>query len=162
MIPVFSLVGSKSNVGKTTVLCKLISILKARGYRIGTIKHDVHKFDIDHEGKDTWLHAQAGADVVCISSPEKLAIIEKVQEENSLDDVISRVKDVDIIITEGYKGGDKPKIEVFRSAVATELATSDEELIGLVTDVKFDSDKPQFSFEEIELLADFVEDKFLK
>lgn len=162
MIPVFSLVGSKSNVGKTTVLCKLIKILKDRGYRVATIKHDVHKFDIDHEGKDTWLHAEAGADVVAISSPEKLAIIEKVKVENTLDDVIEKIQDVDIIITEGYKGGNKPKIEVFRSSITDRLATSDEELIGLVTDTRFNKDIPQFDFNEMEELADFIEKRFLK
>lgn len=162
MIPVFSLVGSKSNVGKTTVLCKLIRILKSRGYRVATIKHDVHKFDIDHEGKDTWLHAEAGADIVAISSPEKLAIIEKVQVENTLDDVIAKIQGVDIIITEGFKGGNKPKIEVFRSSITDRLASSDDELIGLVTDSYFDKEIPQFNFDEIDKLADFVEDKFLK
>ena len=102
MIPVFSVVGSKSNVGKTTVLCNIIRELKARGYRVATIKHDLHGFDIDHPGKDTWLHAEAGADIVSISSSKKMAIIEKLEEEYTLDEMIEKIKNVDIIITEGY------------------------------------------------------------
>jgi len=60
MIPVFSIVANSSKVGKTTVLCDIIRELKSRGYRVCTIKHDVHGFEIDHPGKDTWKHSQAG------------------------------------------------------------------------------------------------------
>lgn len=162
MIPVFSVVGSKSNVGKTTVLCNIIRELKARGYRVATIKHDVHGFDIDHPGKDTWLHAEAGADIVSISSSKKMAIIEKVEEEYSLDEMIKKIKGVDIIISEGYKYGDKAKLEVFRKEVAEELNSKDEDLFGIVTNKKFDKDIPQFDFDQIDKLVDLIEDKFLR
>ena len=162
MIPVFSVVGSKSNVGKTTVLCNIIRELKARGYRVATIKHDVHGFDIDHPGKDTWLHAEAGADIVSISSSKKMAIIEKVQEEYSLDEMIEKIKNVDIIISEGYKYGDKAKLEVFRKEVAEGLNSKDEDLFGIVSDKKFDKDIPQFDFHQIDELVDLIEEKFLR
>jgi molybdopterin-guanine dinucleotide biosynthesis protein B len=87
MIPVISIVG-RSNCGKTTYLEKLISEMKRRGYKVGIIKHDVHGFEIDQPGKDTWRHAQAGADVVCISSPQKMAMIKQVKQELSLDVVV--------------------------------------------------------------------------
>ena len=161
MIPVFSVVGSKSNVGKTTVLCNIIRELKKRGYRVATIKHDVHGFDIDHPGKDTWLHGQAGADVVSISSANKMAIIEKVEREYSLDEMISKIKNVDIIITEGYKKEDKPKLEVFRKEIAEGLNSQDEDLFGIVTNKKFDKDIPQFEFDQIEELVDLIQKKFL-
>ena len=162
MIPVFSVIGSKSDVGKTTVLCKIIRELKDRGYRVGTIKHDVHSFEIDHPGKDTWKHAQAGADVVAISSPKKMAIIEKLEEENRLDDIIQKINNVDIIITEGYKGGDKPKLEVFRQGITDEIYSKDEELFAIITDTPIDKKIPQFGFGEIKKTVDLIEETFLK
>lgn len=161
MIPVFSIVGKNSNTGKTMVLCNLIQELKKRGYRVATIKHDVHGFDIDHPGKDTWKHGQAGSDIVMISSPEKFAMIEKVQQEYTLDEIVSKIDNVDIIITEGYKRENKPKLEVFRTAAADCLLCKDEELFGLVTDIPFDRAIPQFAFEDVEKLVDHIVELFL-
>ena len=112
-VPVISVVG-KTNVGKTTLLEKLLPELKRRGYRVATIKHDAHRFELDTPGKDTWRHAQAGSDCVVISSAEKLAMIQKVEGELTLDDIVARLPPVDIVLTEGYKRQDKPKIEVSR------------------------------------------------
>lgn len=161
MIPIFSVVGKSSNTGKTTILCNIIKELKGRGYRVATIKHDVHGFDIDHPGKDTWKHGQAGSDIVMISSPQKFAMIEKVEKEYSLDEIIKKISNIDIIITEGYKSGDKPKLEVYRKEIADELLCEDEELFALVTDKVFENDIPQFNFDEILSLVDFIEEKFL-
>ena len=134
MIPVISIVG-KSNSGKTTLIEKLLPELKARGHRVATIKHDVHGFDLDQPGKDTWRHAQAGSDVVVISSPNKLAMIQKTDRDLSLDEVIARVDGVDLIMTEGYKRGDKPKLEVFQSARYSEiLCTEDDRLFAIAAD----------------------------
>jgi molybdopterin-guanine dinucleotide biosynthesis protein B len=120
LVPIISVVG-KSKVGKTTLLEKLLPEIKKRGYRVAVIKHDVHGFDIDRPGKDTWKHARAGADIVVISSPQKMAIIEKVDREKTLAEIASKLDHVDLIITEGYKRQDKPKIEVFRSEVSDTL-----------------------------------------
>lgn len=160
MIPVFSVVGSKSNVGKTTVLCNIIKELKARGYKVATIKHDVHGFNIDHPGKDTWMHAEAGSDIVAISSPKGMAIIEKLEEEYSLDEVIKKIKNVDIIITEGYKKENKPKLEVFRKEITDKLISKDEELFGIITNEIFDKKVPQFNFGQIQELVDLMEEEF--
>jgi len=161
VIPIFSIVGKNSNTGKTTVLCNIIQELKKRGYKVATIKHDVHGFDIDHPGKDTWKHGQAGSDIVMISSPEKFAMIEKVEKEYTLDEVISKITNVDIIITEGYKRENKPKLEVFRTEAAECLLCEDHELFGLVTDVQFEKEVPQFNFTEIEKLVDLIVATFL-
>ena len=83
MIPVVSIVG-KSDAGKTTLIEKLIPELVRRGYRVATVKHDVHGFDVDREGKDSWRHKQAGAHTVVISSPEKLALIRDVDHDADL------------------------------------------------------------------------------
>ncbi|MDK2821401.1 MAG: molybdopterin-guanine dinucleotide biosynthesis adapter protein [Clostridia bacterium] len=159
-IPVISVVG-KSDAGKTTLIVRLIPELKRRGYRVATVKHDVHGFDIDHPGKDTWFHARAGADVVAISSPNKLAFIEKVQNETPLDEIRKRIKNVDLIITEGYKREDKPKIEVHRAAVKGPLLCRPEELLAVVTDEPLNENITSFGFDEIESLVNLIETKIL-
>ena len=161
MIPIISVVG-KTNSGKTTFIEKLIKELKKRGYRVGTIKHDAHNFQIDHEGKDTWRHAQAGADTVVISSKNKLAMIKKLDGQYSLDE-LSRwlLKDVDIIITEGYKQQDKPKIEIFRKEVSKELLCSPSELLAVVTDQTLDLDVPSFGLDDAAGVVNLVENIYL-
>ncbi len=160
--PMVSIVG-KSDSGKTTLLERLVPELMARGYRIGTIKHDVHGFDIDHEGKDSWRHKQAGANTVVISSPKKAAIVKDVETEETLDSLSSKYfQDVDIILTEGYKKENKPKIEIFRSQVHDgPLCKSDNCLVALVSDVSLDLGVPCFELDDIRGLADLVERTFL-
>jgi molybdopterin molybdotransferase len=162
MAPMVSIVG-KSDSGKTTLLEKLVPELTARGFRIGTIKHDVHGFDIDHEGKDSWRHKQAGANTVAISSPKKVAVIKDVEAEETLEGLSSKYfQDVDIILTEGYKRENKPKIEIFRSQVHDEpLCKSDDSLVALVSDTPLDLGVPRFELDDIKGLADLVERKFL-
>lgn len=158
MVPVVSIVG-RSDVGKTTLIEKLLVELKARGYTVATIKHDVHGFDLDKPGKDTWRYAQAGSDVVVISSPWKLAIIQKVEEEMSLDDLVSRIEGVDIILTEGYKRGDKLKIEVTRRELYGEpLCGPEDNLIAVVGDIQVDG-VPSFDSSQIPEVVDFLETK---
>jgi len=155
MIPVISLVG-KSDCGKTTYLEKLISEMKRRGYKVATVKHDVHGFDIDKPGKDTWRHAQAGADIVCISSPQKMAMIKKVDQELLLEEVVDYINGVDIIFTEGYKREGKRRIEVFRKeASITPLCTA-EELLAMATDVKIYDHVPSFSIDDASDMADYL------
>jgi len=161
MIPVFSIVGKNSNTGKTTIMCKIIENLKQRGYRVGTIKHDVHGFDMDKPGKDTWKHAQAGSDLVMISSPDKFAMIQKVEEERKLSEIIAETTQVDILITEGYKREKYPKLEVFRREAADELLCEAHELFALVTNRSFDVNVPQFDFEQVEQLVNLIEQRFL-
>ncbi len=161
VIPVISLVG-RSNCGKTTYLEKLIGELKNRGYRVGTIKHDVHGFEMDRPGKDTWRHSQAGADVVCISSPAKMAMIKKVEKELLLDEVVAFISDVDIIFTEGYKRESKKKIEVFRQAVCDSPLCSKDELLAVAADTVLYEDIPHFPLDNAKEMADFLERSVLR
>lgn len=162
MPPIVSIVG-RSDAGKTTLLEKLVRELKARGYRIGTVKH-VHGFDIDHEGKDSWRHKQAGASTVALSSPKKVALIKDVESEETLDSLASKYfNDVDIILAEGYKKEAKPKIEVFRGQVhQTPLCLEYAHLLALVSDTSLKLDVPRFELDDIEGLADFLEQRYLK
>ena len=160
MVPVVSFVGN-SGVGKTTFLEKLIPVLKGRGLRIASIKHDVHKFTIDYPGKDSWRLTQAGSDIVVLSSSTKLAVLEEVQEERSLPEIVAMVSDrVDIVITEGYRGAAALKIEVSREAHTTHLTARLDDLLAIVTDHAFDLDVPQFGLEDASTVADFLTERF--
>lgn len=156
-VPVVSLVGL-SGVGKTTALERIIRELKRRGYRVGTVKHDTHGFEIDKPGKDSWRHAQAGSDIVVISGPQKMALIRQLDEEMPLDEVVDLMRDVDIVITEGYKRGDRPKIEVTRSERGRELLCEAGELLAIMTDYVVDMPVPQFALEDARGLVDLLEE----
>jgi molybdopterin-guanine dinucleotide biosynthesis protein B len=163
MIPIISIVG-KSDAGKTTLIEKLIPELRKRGYRVATVKHDVHGFNIDIEGKDSWRHKEAGADTVIISSPAKVGIVKDVERDLRLDELSGRyIQNVDIIISEGYKSDKHPKIEISRKVVSESLLSNPENgLIAVVSDNRFDLDLPVFDLDEIKELVDFIEDRFLK
>jgi len=161
MIPVISFVG-RSNCGKTTYLEKLIREFKRRNYKVAIIKHDVHGFEMDKPGKDTWRHAQAGADVVCISSPDKMAMIKKVEQELRLDEVVRYIDGVDIIFTEGYKCEAKTKIEVFRQATCDRPLCAQAELLAMATDVIVYDDVPTFNLEDPVPMVDYLVAEVLK
>ena len=160
MIPVVSIVG-RSQSGKTTLIEKLIPEFKKRGYTIGTIKHSHHNPDIDRSGKDSSRHKAAGADTVIFHSPGKIAMVRN-DHKGDMDSLLGYFNDVDLVITEGYKAGNKPKIEVVRAARHKEpLLKDDELLIAVVTDVDFESSVPGFGFDDVVALADMIEDRFL-
>lgn len=163
MPPIFSVVSKYSNTGKTTVICKLVEKLKAKGYNVATIKHDHGNFQVDRPGKDTWKHTQAGSEVTVISSPSKLAIMEKVEAEYNLDEIIEKIpQSIDIVITEGFKNEEKPKIEIFRREISHELLEDRNDIFAIITDEPLNQNALQFAFDEMDALADIVEDMFLK
>lgn len=160
MVPVVCIVG-KSGVGKTTVMEKLIAELKKRGYRVATLKHNVHGFDIDLEGKDTWRYAQAGSDTVAISSSHKIAIIRKVGHDHTLAELNRFIgTDFDIILAEGFKQDKAPKIEVHRQELGAELLCNKEELLAIATDERLEIDVPQYTLEDARGIADLIEKRF--
>jgi len=165
MIPVISFVGS-SNSGKTTFLVKVVSELKSRGYRLAVIKHDSHSFEIDYPGKDSWRMTQAGSDVVVVSSADKMAMVKRHTQEMTLNQLVDAVAGwVDIVITEGYKRENKPKIEVHRSGVSDKILCREEELLALVTDKHIDMDVPQFAPDDencVNNVVDIIVEKILK
>ena len=157
--PIVAFVGT-SDSGKTTFLEKLIRELKARNFKVGTIKHHDGDFDIDKPGKDTWRHAQAGADAVAISSPGKVAVIKKVEKEMGIDQVAELVGNVDIVLAEGYKRSAKPKIEINRTAHGSELLCAPDELIAVVSDAEWDIGVPVFGLDDASGVADLLETKY--
>lgn len=159
--PVVSVVGY-SGSGKTTLLEKLIAELVGRGYRVGVVKHDAHDFEMDHEGKDTWRLSRAGAEAVAISSPHKCAVIRKTVSEMGIAEVIALLPRVDVILTEGYKTGDKPKIVVCRSERGTVPCMGDSTVIAYASDFPVDTQAPVYDINDASGLANLLEDRWLR
>ncbi len=157
---------AKSGTGKTTLLEKVIRELKARGHRVGAIKHDAHRFDIDHPGKDSWRLTAAGADTTLISSPEKLALVKRHDATPPIHELIETYfGDVDIVLTEGFKKSDLPKIEVHRKERSPTLLCRGEEhdpsLVAVASDEPLELDVPVFDINDAARIASFIEEKFL-
>lgn len=163
MVPIVCVVGA-SDSGKTTFLERLLPEMIARGYRLGTIKHDAHGFEMDREGKDTWRHGQAGAATIAISSPTQVATIRKTDSEMELSEAVSRYFWLeDLVIAEGFKRSHYPKIEIFRSEIeASPICSAADNLMALVTDDPVEADVPIFRFQEVGAVADLIETRFLK
>ena len=156
MIPIVSIVG-KSNVGKTTLLEKLIPEIKRRGYRVATIKHDVHQFEIDHPGKDSYRHFHAGSDWTVIASPTKIASVRSLDHELSLDEIVATLSGVDLILTEGYKREARQRIEVSRREYSTELISHPSELLAVAADYPLDIGVPVYGLDDAPGLVDLIE-----
>lgn len=153
--PIVTFVG-KSGTGKTTFLERLIPVLKARGLRLAVLKHDAHHFEMDKPGKDTYRFTAAGADVVTISNAEKFALIEQPVQELSLADIVSRLPQVDLVLTEGYKKSRYPKIEIHRAVLQRPLIAPPEQLLAVMTDEPVDTPAPQLPLEDVEGCADLL------
>jgi len=158
---------AKSGTGKTTLMEKVIGMLKDRGYRVGAIKHDVHRFEIDHPGKDSQRFTAAGADTMLISSPEILALVKKHQASPPIEQLLEQYfSDVDIVLTEGFKKSGLPKIELYRKGRSANLLCRGEEndptLIAVASDEPLELDVPLLDLNDYEQVTDFVEERFLK
>ncbi len=159
---VFGIAGWK-NSGKTTLVERLVRELSGRGWRIATIKHAHHAFDIDHEGTDSFRHRAAGAAEVAIVSARRWALIHELADpgdEPPLGEVLARLSPCDLVIVEGYKREGHPKIEVRRrDARQTEpLAPGDPSIVAVAADHAADTGAlPCFDLDAIADIADFVE-----
>ena len=140
MAKVINIIGYGSNVGKTYIMEGLIKELKSRGLSIATIKHDIHGFDIDKKGKDTYKHRKAGSETVIISSKNRIAIIKELNKETELQEIIEMASDKDIILVEGYKKSNLRKIEVYRDGLSEKILTPKEKLIAIASDIDIHMD----------------------
>jgi molybdopterin-guanine dinucleotide biosynthesis protein B len=161
MIPIISIVG-KSDAGKTTLIEKLVPELKRRGYRVATIKHDAHQFEIDRPGKDSYRHFHAGSDWTVIVSASKIASVRRLDRELTLDEVAATLSGVDIILTEGYKREARCRIEVSRRANTTELISRPIELLALAADYPIDIGVPVYDLDDARSLVDLIERAVLR
>jgi molybdopterin-guanine dinucleotide biosynthesis protein B len=163
-IPIVSIVG-KSNSGKTTLIEKMIQELIRRGWRVGTIKHNMHGFEIDHEGKDSWRHKRAGARTTVIASPHQVAVVEDVDRDYDIGELRDLyIRNVDIVLVEGYKKNPYPKIEVYRSSLRRErLCSREDNLLAVASDGPIDADGiPCMDINDVDSLVGLIENRCLK
>jgi molybdopterin-guanine dinucleotide biosynthesis protein B len=156
---IFGIAGFK-NAGKTTLVVELIKEFRQRGLRVATVKHAHHEFDIDHPGKDSHQHREAGAEEVIVASSKRWAHIRELDEaaEPSLDELLQHLGDVDLVLIEGYKHGVHPKLELRRTGRdAEELAGKDESIRAVVNDGPAETaGLPLFERTNVTGIADFI------
>jgi molybdopterin-guanine dinucleotide biosynthesis protein B len=160
LAPIVSVVG-RAKVGKTTFLVKLIAELTERGHDVAVIKHTVHAFDFSQPGKDTHKHTKAGAKVVALASARELVLTRPLNAELEIDQIAAMLGKADLVLTEGYKHAHKPKIEISRRALGTELVSPRQEIIAVVSDYPIDLDVPRFDLDDASGVASLIEKLFL-
>jgi molybdopterin-guanine dinucleotide biosynthesis protein MobB len=159
-IPAVAIVGN-SGAGKTTLLERLIPALKQRGLRVGVIKHDAHRFDIDHPGKDSHRLTAAGADTMMITSGEKMAMVKRHAASPPIEELLERYfSEVNLVLVEGFRGSSLPKIEVhrkeFRSALICRGERNDPGLAAVASDEPLDLDVPVLDLNDPVAIARFI------
>lgn len=162
-IPCLGFIG-RSNSGKTTLLEKLLGELGRRGYRVAVVKHTLRPdVETDFPGKDTRRLWDAGAGHTVLATPDRIVHTRRYATPPTLAEALAAVRDVDLILIEGYKQGDFPKIEVVRAARDPHLVPGVVGRIACVTDVSgLDCAGPRFDFAALPALADFIEAEVLK
>lgn len=159
--PVIGVTGWK-NSGKTTMVERLVAELTRRGYRVSTVKHAHHSFDVDHEGTDSFRHRAAGAVEVALVSGYRWALMHENREEEDepgLAEFLPRLQPCDVVIVEGYKREDYPKLEVRRLEARKNdpLALTDPSVFAIASDHPVsETDKPVFTLDDINAITDFL------
>ena len=148
------------NSGKTTLLRNLIPTFAKKGLTVSTVKHAHHSFDIDKPGKDSYEHRQSGAQEVLISSKHRWALIHEQgnQTEPNLDELLSKLKPVDLVFVEGFKKGNHTKLEVHRDELGKELiCQTDPKICMVVSDIKLSGlDVPVFDISDYDAISEFI------
>lgn len=176
MPPIILVVGP-SGSGKTTLIEQLIPELTGRGYKVGVIKHTHHAVEMDKKGKDSWRHRQAGASAVALAAGTRMALTRDIPDDDPAR-IARHMDDMDLIITEGCKNKDYPKIEVFRKiicqvpmhlhdpyikAIATDMVSGPASGLksGLRSGREMNFPIPHYALTDISGIADWMEKAFL-
>jgi molybdopterin-guanine dinucleotide biosynthesis adapter protein len=157
---VFGVVGWK-NSGKTTLMAKLIAEFARRGVKVAAVKHAHHEFDVDQPGRDSFRFREAGAREVAVVSSRRVAIMHELrgEDEPELDEVIARLRGSDLILVEGFKTRNHPKIEARRSDATQRdpLAGAVPNVVAIATDHETDGGRlPVFALDDAAAIADFI------
>tara|TARA_Y100000741_G_C18097715_1_gene495521 strand:- start:217 stop:699 length:483 start_codon:yes stop_codon:yes gene_type:complete len=154
---IIGIVGWK-NTGKTFFVSKIIKKLKSKNYRIASIKHAHHTFDIDHPNTDSYIHRISGSSQVIISSSKRWAKINEIENQNEkkLDELISEISETDIVIVEGYKNENHPKIEIINDKKNKFLFQNIKNVRAIISNFNFDIDIKQFKQNEIDEIVNFI------
>jgi molybdopterin-guanine dinucleotide biosynthesis protein B len=156
---IYGITGWK-NSGKTTLVERLVAEITGRGYSVSTIKHAHHGFDVDHPGKDSYRHREAGAKQVLVASRKRWALMSESRgaPEPLLSELIARLEPVDLVLIEGYKRDRHPKIEARRAATAQDMIAQDDPTIEAVaSDAPLPGPNlPRFDLDDVAGIADFI------
>ena len=155
---VFGIIGWK-NSGKTGLLERLVENITSRGFSVSTMKHAHHNFDIDHKGKDSYRHRKAGAHQVLLSSDSRWVLMTELEKnlELEMDALLRKMNPVDLILVEGFKTNDHPKIETYRAVTKQNpLAETDKQIRAIATKDKVDILLPIFDLDDTNNIADFI------
>ena len=155
---IYGVVGYK-NAGKTGLMERLVTEITGRGFSVSTIKHAHHSFDVDHAGKDSFRHRQAGAHQVLLASRARWALMTELRgaDEPPLADLLARLNPVDLVLVEGYKRDAHPKVEAFRAEPNNPLiAPTDATVRAVATDTPVQIDRPVFDLNDTKAIANFI------
>lgn len=155
---IYGVVGWK-NSGKTGLMERLVTEITGRGFSVSTVKHAHHSFDVDHPGKDSHRHRVAGAREVLLASKSRWALMHELRDEDepTLEELLTKLSDVDLVLVEGYKRDTHRKVEAHRQATGNALiSTEDSTIRAIASDVRLDSEKPVFDLNNTKEIADFI------
>ena len=147
------------NAGKTTLMERLVGEISRRGFSVSTVKHAHHAFDVDHPGRDSWRHREAGAREVLVASHARVALMSELRgaPEPPLEELLARLAPVDLVRIEGYKRERHPKVEAFRAVTGSPLiAREDASIRAVAADVAVALDRPVFALDDIAGIAGFI------
>jgi molybdopterin-guanine dinucleotide biosynthesis adapter protein len=154
----YGIVGWK-NAGKTGLMERLVTEICARGLSVSTVKHAHHVFDVDQPGKDSYRHRSAGATEVLLASRKRFALMHELRDEDelSLDELLTKLAPVDLVLVEGYKRDAHPKVEAHRAETGNPLICVDDPSVkALASDTPMDLDLPVFDLNDTKAIADFI------
>jgi molybdopterin molybdotransferase/molybdopterin-guanine dinucleotide biosynthesis protein B len=156
---VYGVIGWK-NTGKTTLVERLVGEISGRGFTVSTVKHTHHNVDVDQKGKDSWRHRRAGARQVILSSSARWAIMTELKgtPEAPLRELLAHLAPVDLVIVEGYKRDDHPKVEVWRAETGQPLIARDDPTVMAIAtnDRPEGAHQPEIGLDDIAGIADFI------
>lgn len=155
---VYGVTGWK-NTGKTTLTERLVAEMVGQGLRISTVKHAHHATEIDHPGRDSHRHREAGAGQVIVASPVRWALMTELRgaEEPPLADLLAHLDPCDLVLIEGYKTAPHPKIETHRKAAGRDLlALQNPTIRAIASDGPVDSALPRFDLDDVAGIAAFI------
>ena len=148
-----------SGSGKTTLIERLIPRFVQHGLKVSLIKHAHHSFDVDHSGKDSYRHREAGCNEVIVVSEKRWVIMHELrgEPEPSLEEQIERVSPCDLLLVEGYKHYPMPKLEIWRKDNAQAfLHTENKYIVAIAADAMLDTRLPQFDLNDYVGIGGFI------
>jgi len=155
---IISFIAASSNSGKTTLIERIVPLLKTRGLRVAVIKHASKGFDMDQRGKDSWRFREAGADAVLLAGPDQLALMRQTDRPLGPEELATLLPDYDIVLVEGFRDSTPNRIEVFRKGISGErpLCMDNPAFVALASDTRFELAIPCFDLNDATSIANFI------